>query len=54
MNSTPIKQGPDPKLVANGPLTRLSLWIENRDLPFLVLSIGMVVMLLWAGAFKMT
>ena len=54
MNSTPIKQEPYPKLVANGALTRLSLWIEDRDLPFLVLSIGMIVMLLWAGAFKMT
>ena len=54
MNSTPIKQEPYPKLVANGPLTRLSLWIADRDLPFMVLSIGMIVMLLWAGAFKMT
>jgi hypothetical protein len=40
MNSIPIKQGFYPKLVTNGPLTRLSLWIEDRDLPFLVLSIG--------------
>jgi hypothetical protein len=40
MNSTPIKQEPYSKLVANGPLTGLSLGIEDRDLPFLVLSIG--------------
>ena len=35
-------------------LTRMAVWIGDRHLPFLVLSIGMIVMLLWAGAFKMT
>jgi uncharacterized membrane protein YkgB len=35
-------------------LTRLAAWINNRNLPFLVTSIGMIVMLLWAGSFKMT
>jgi uncharacterized membrane protein YkgB len=35
-------------------LTRLDAWIEDRNLPFLVTSIGMIVMLLWAGSFKMT
>ena len=35
-------------------LIRFALWIGDRQLPFLVISIGMIVMLLWAGAFKMT
>lgn len=35
-------------------LTRVATWIEERNLPFLVTSIGMVVMLLWAGSYKMT
>ena len=35
-------------------LTRLAEWIDNRKIPFLVTSIGMIVMLLWAGAYKMT
>ncbi len=39
---------------ANSTLIRIALWISHRDLPFLVSSIGMIIMLLWAGAFKMT
>ena len=35
-------------------LTKLALWINDRNIPFLVTSIGMIVMLLWAGSFKMT
>ena len=35
-------------------LTRLALWVSDRNIPFLVTSIGMIVMLLWAGAYKMT
>jgi len=35
-------------------LEKLAAWVSDRDLPFLVLSIGMAVMLLWAGAYKMT
>src|ERR1700734_3493803 len=35
-------------------LTGLAAWIEDRNLPFLVTSIGIIVMLLWAGSFKMT
>jgi len=38
----------------NGLLTRVAAWVTARNLPFLVTSIGMIVMLLWAGAFKMT
>jgi uncharacterized membrane protein YkgB len=39
---------------AKSNLTRLAAWITDRNLPFLVISIGMIVMLLWAGSFKMT
>ena len=35
-------------------LTRLAVWVSDRNIPFLVTSIGMIVMLLWAGAYKMT
>jgi uncharacterized membrane protein YkgB len=35
-------------------VTRLAAWISDRNIPFLVSSIGMVVMLLWAGSYKMT
>jgi reactive chlorine resistance protein C len=54
MISTSTEQEPRRELVPSGPLTRLALWVGNRNLPFLVLSLGMIVMLLWAGAFKMT
>src|SRR5262249_42347711 len=39
---------------AKSSLTRLAAWINDRNLPFLVTSIGMVVMLLWAGSYKLT
>src|ERR1700742_298128 len=35
-------------------LTKLATWIGDHNVPFLVTSIGMIVMLLWAGSFKMT
>jgi uncharacterized membrane protein YkgB len=35
-------------------LTKSAAWINDRNIPFLTTSIGMVVMLLWAGSFKMT
>ena len=35
-------------------LTKLATWISDRDIPFLITSIGMIVMLLWAGFYKMT
>ena len=40
--------------VAKSPLTRLAAWISDRNIPFLIISIGMIVMLLWAGSYKMT
>src|SRR5580692_943433 len=39
---------------AKSSLTRLAAWINNHHVPFLVTSIGMIVMLLWAGSYKMT
>lgn len=39
---------------AKSTLTRMAAWANDRNLPFLVGSIGMVVMLLWAGSYKMT
>lgn len=39
---------------AKSTLTKLAAWIHDHNIPFLVTSIGMIVMLLWAGAFKMT
>jgi reactive chlorine resistance protein C len=35
-------------------LTRLAAWINDHNVSFLVTSIGMIVMLLWAGSYKMT
>jgi uncharacterized membrane protein YkgB len=37
-----------------GGLVRLAAWIDERNIAFLVISLGTVVMLLWAGSFKMT
>jgi uncharacterized membrane protein YkgB len=39
---------------AKSKLTRFAAWITDRNIPFLITSIGMIVMLLWAGSFKMT
>jgi uncharacterized membrane protein YkgB len=35
-------------------LTKVAAWINDHNLPFLIISIGMIVMLLWAGSYKMT
>jgi len=35
-------------------LIRFSSWVTSQNIPFLVISAGMVVMLLWAGSYKMT
>jgi uncharacterized membrane protein YkgB len=35
-------------------LTRLAAWINHRNVAFMVISLGMIVMLLWAGSYKMT
>jgi uncharacterized membrane protein YkgB len=39
---------------ARSKLTKLAAWIDERNVPFLISSIGMIVMLLWAGSYKMT
>ena len=44
----------DLSIKAKSKLTKLAAWINDRNVPFLVTSIGMIVMLLWAGSFKMT
>ena len=54
MNSMSSRRSADSEAVAKGILTRIASWVADRNLPFLVTSIGMIVMLLWAGAFKMT
>src|ERR1700689_1898914 len=41
-------------VVAKSSLTKLAGWINGRNIPFLITSIGMIVMLLWAGSYKMT
>jgi uncharacterized membrane protein YkgB len=51
--STP-EQGAVSYAQAKSRLTKLAAWIDDRNIPFLVVSIGMIVMLLWAGAYKMT
>jgi uncharacterized membrane protein YkgB len=39
---------------AKSNLTKLAAWINDHNVPFLVTSIGMIVMLLWAGSYKLT
>src|SRR5712671_8132955 len=52
---SPIKpQNPDLSKDAKSTLTRLAAWINDHNVPFLVTSTGMIVMLLWAGSYKMT
>jgi uncharacterized membrane protein YkgB len=41
-------------LLANSNLTKLAAWITDRNIPFLITSLGMIVMLLWAGSYKWT
>jgi uncharacterized membrane protein YkgB len=35
-------------------LIRFATWIDDRNVAFLVISGGMIVMLIWAGSYKMT
>jgi len=39
---------------AKSPLTKAAAWTSDHNIPFLTTSVGMVVMLLWAGSYKMT
>lgn len=65
MSQIPSRQAPnaeredralsaDHSINAKSKLTKLAAWISDRNIPFLIISIGMIVMLLWAGSFKMT
>ena len=65
MSTLPSEQAANPenpdRVFSNGlfsnaksNLTKVAAWITDRDIPFLVCSVGMIVMLLWAGFFKMT
>jgi uncharacterized membrane protein YkgB len=49
-------QAPDQASTTYGktPLTKMAAWVTNKNVPFLIIAAGMVVMLFWAGAFKMT
>jgi uncharacterized membrane protein YkgB len=44
----------EPSNKAKSNLTKLAVWISDRNIPFLVISAGMIVMLLWAGSYKLT
>ena len=35
-------------------LTRLAEWVDAHNVSFLICSLGMIAMLLWAGSYKMT
>ena len=61
MNQSQISKNPvGPTATIDGStfIRRLPLryadWLGSHDVPFMVCSIGMIVMLLWAGAYKMT
>jgi uncharacterized membrane protein YkgB len=43
-----------PSQNAKDPLINLATWVNNRNIPFLIISAAMIVMLLWAGSYKMT
>jgi reactive chlorine resistance protein C len=49
-----IASSPVPLRNAKSKLTKLAAWTDDLNISFLISSIGMVVMLLWAGSFKMT
>ncbi|HTH54107.1 MAG TPA: DUF417 family protein [Edaphobacter sp.] len=46
--------GGDTPMHAKSVLTKIASFVTSRNIPFLICSIGMIVMLLWAGKFKMT
>jgi len=49
-----VQSSADLSLRAQSLLTKLAAWISDHNVPFLVTSIGMIIMLLWAGSYKMT
>ena len=40
------------RLQAKSVLTKIAAFVEDRNIPFLVCSIGMIVMLLWRASSK--
>ena len=44
----------DSSKIAQSSLTKFASWVAEKNLPFRVISTAMIVMLLWAGAYKMT
>jgi uncharacterized membrane protein YkgB len=55
MSRGPSGQGIDvERQAAKSALTKAAAWVNDGSIPFLITSIGMIVMLLWAGSFKMT
>ena len=44
----------DPSNEPKSNLTTLAAWISDRNIPFLIISAGMIVVLLWAGSYKLT
>ncbi len=43
-----------PNKIQHVKLIKLSEWVAKKNIAYYVLSAGMIVMLLWAGAYKMT
>jgi uncharacterized membrane protein YkgB len=35
-------------------IIKLAAWVTKQNLPFIIISAGIIVMLLWAGTYKMT
>jgi uncharacterized membrane protein YkgB len=54
METSTVDNGQGNNANGNNIITRFSGWVSRKNLPFWVISIGMIVMLLWAGSFKMT
>ena len=54
LTSSTISSEQDLSPSARSLITKIAAGVADRNIPFLVSSIGMVVMLLWAGAYKLT
>jgi hypothetical protein len=42
------------EMQAKSVLTKIAAFVADRNIPFLICSIGMIVMLLWAGKLSVT
>ena len=42
------------RVIEKSAAIRFASWVSKHNLPFIVVSAGMIVMLLWAGLYKMT